>query len=161
MSGDNWIPALIPEAKVETVSSRPAWATHQMWGQPEWDPCLRNKQAQTYGSSPPLNWIYDLQVCYGRCENWCLFLSWFSFHVHWCLPACMCEGAGSPGTGVTDSCELLCGCWELNVSPLEDQSMLLNAEPSFQFLKPTHKFPPLPFYTVQGNLGIPQLWLWG
>ena len=30
------------------------------------------------------------------------------FYVHWCF-ACMCEG-----TGVTDSCELPCRCWELN-----------------------------------------------
>lgn len=143
MSGDNRIPALIPEAKAETMSLRPAWATHQMWGQPEWDRCLRNKQAQTYDSSPPLNWMYDLQVCYGQCENWCLFLSCFSFHVHWCLPACVCEVL-DPWNGVTDSCELLCGCWELNVSPLEDQSMLLNAEPSLHSEKPTHKFPLLP-----------------
>lgn len=27
----------------------------------------------------------------------------------------------SPRTGVTDSCELLCGCWELNPGPLEEQ----------------------------------------
>ena len=26
------------------------------------------------------------------------------------LHVCLCEGARSPGTGVTDSCELLCGC---------------------------------------------------
>ena len=34
-------------------------------------------------------------------------------HVHvWCH--------GSPGTGVTDSFELLCRCWELNQGPLEE-----------------------------------------
>jgi hypothetical protein len=27
---------------------------------------------------------------------------------------------GSPGTGVTDSCELQCGCWELNLGLLEE-----------------------------------------
>ena len=31
---------------------------------------------------------------------------------------------------ITDDCELPCGCWELNSGPLEEQSMLLIAEPS-------------------------------
>ncbi|KAL6040702.1 hypothetical protein STEG23_006982, partial [Scotinomys teguina] len=30
---------------------------------------------------------------------------------------------GSPGTGVTDSCELLYGCWELNPGPLQEQDI--------------------------------------
>ena len=46
------------------------------------------------------------------------------------LPAsgslCLCEGVGSAGTGVTDSCELPCGCWELNPGPLEEQPSALN-----------------------------------
>jgi hypothetical protein len=29
-------------------------------------------------------------------------------------------------------CEPLCGCWELNSGPLEEQPVLLSAEPSFQ-----------------------------
>ena len=33
---------------------------------------------------------------------------------------------------ITDGCEPLCGCWELNSGPLEEQSMLLTAEPSLQ-----------------------------
>jgi hypothetical protein len=37
-----------------------------------------------------------------------------------------------PATGVTDSCELPCGFWELNLGPLEEQSVLLTAEPSLQ-----------------------------
>ena len=32
--------------------------------------------------------------------------------------------------GVTDSCELLCGFWELNTVPLEEQSVAKTAEPS-------------------------------
>ena len=32
-----------------------------------------------------------------------------------CLHACLCEVFGSPGTGVTDDCELPCRCWELNL----------------------------------------------
>jgi hypothetical protein len=36
------------------------------------------------------------------------------------------EGIRSSGTGVTDSCELLSGCWELNHGPLEEQASVLN-----------------------------------
>ena len=36
----------------------------------------------------------------------------------------------SPGTGVIDGCEPPCGCWESNLGPLEEQQMLLTAEPS-------------------------------
>jgi hypothetical protein len=33
---------------------------------------------------------------------------------------------------ITLHCKPLCGCWELNSGPLEEQSVLLNAEPSLQ-----------------------------
>ena len=33
---------------------------------------------------------------------------------------------------VMDGCEPPCGCWELNLGPLEEQSVLLTAEPSLQ-----------------------------
>jgi hypothetical protein len=49
------------------------------------------------------------------------------------LPASMSDG--TPGPGVTDSCELLCGLWELNPGPLEEQPVVLTAEPSLQSLK--------------------------
>jgi hypothetical protein len=51
----------------------------------------------------------------------------------------------SPGTGVTDSCELPCECQEPNSGPLEEQPVLLTTELSLQphtqicchrFLKP-------------------------
>jgi hypothetical protein len=45
---------------------------------------------------------------------------------------CLCEGVRFPSTGVTDSCESPCGCWELNPDPLEEQPLLLTAEPSLQ-----------------------------
>jgi hypothetical protein len=35
------------------------------------------------------------------------------------------ESVGSPGTGGIDSCELPCGCWELNLGLLEVQPALL------------------------------------
>ena len=40
------------------------------------------------------------------------------------------EGIGSPKTGIIDTCEPPCGCWGLNLVPLEGQQVLLGAEPS-------------------------------
>lgn len=42
------------------------------------------------------------------------------------LSECMCESVVSPGTGVSDSCELPCGSLELN----SEQTVLLTAESS-------------------------------
>ena len=42
-----------------------------------------------------------------------------------CLHVCLCEDVGYSRTGVTDSCEPPCGCWNLNPGPLEEQPMLL------------------------------------
>ena len=36
---------------------------------------------------------------------------------------------------IADGCEPPCGCWELNSGPLEEQSVLLTAEPSLQPLR--------------------------
>ena len=49
-----------------------------------------------------------------------------------CRHVCLCEGVGSPGTGVTDSCELPCGCWESNPHSLKEQPVLSTAEPPLQ-----------------------------
>ena len=38
----------------------------------------------------------------------------------------------SPRAGVTDSCEPLCGCWELNLGPLVKQPVLLTTKLSLQ-----------------------------
>jgi hypothetical protein len=35
---------------------------------------------------------------------------------------------------ITDGCEPPCGCWGLNSGPLEEQSVLLTAEPSLQLI---------------------------
>lgn len=40
------------------------------------------------------------------------------------------EGVQSPRIGVTDGCELPCGFWELG--HLQEQPVILTAEPSFQ-----------------------------
>ena len=37
---------------------------------------------------------------------------------------------------ITDGCEPLCGCWDLNSGPSVEQSVLLTTEPSPQALKP-------------------------
>lgn len=42
------------------------------------------------------------------------------------------EEVGAPKTPVTDRCELLYGCWELNVHILEEQLLFLPAKPSLQ-----------------------------
>lgn len=39
------------------------------------------------------------------------------------------EGVGSPGTGIAGGYEAPCGCWEVNLSPLEQQPVLLTTEP--------------------------------
>ena len=60
------------------------------------------------------------------------FLSFYLlFYVYWCF-AYMYVCVKVSDIGVMDSCELPCGCWELNLGPLEDQSMLLTTELSLQ-----------------------------
>lgn len=49
-----------------------------------------------------------------------------------CLDAYLCKGFGSPGTGVTNSCELSCQHWKLNSHVLKEQLVLLTAESPFQ-----------------------------
>jgi hypothetical protein len=39
-----------------------------------------------------------------------------------------------PGTKVTDGCELPGGCWQSNPGPLQEQPVLVTAEPSLQLL---------------------------
>ena len=40
------------------------------------------------------------------------------------------SGHSIPETGVSDGCELQCGCWGLNLGPLQEQ--LLSTDPSLQ-----------------------------
>jgi hypothetical protein len=54
------------------------------------------------------------------------------YHMHAMCPR-KPEGDGeSLGPGVTDGCKLLCGCWDLNPGPLEEQLILFTAESSLQ-----------------------------
>ncbi|XP_050003558.1 adiponectin receptor protein 1 [Alexandromys fortis] len=62
----------------------------------------------------------------------CLSFSWL-FHTVYCHSEKVSRTfSKSPATGSSDSCELPCGCWELNPGPLEEQSVLLTTEPSLQ-----------------------------
>lgn len=74
----------------------------------------------------------------------CVLLFFFSlfklFYVYECF-ACVYgtyggqkEGVGSPRIGITNGCELSCGCWESNPGPLGEQLMPLTPEPSLQSL---------------------------
>jgi hypothetical protein len=53
--------------------------------------------------------------------------------VVFCLHVCLCtmylyrpeENIGPPESGVTDSCEPPCGCWESNLDPLEKTAKAL------------------------------------
>ena len=59
------------------------------------------------------------------------FLAFILFYVHWYFAyKFACVRGQIPGNGVTDSCELPCGCWEVNPGPLEEQPVLLTTEPS-------------------------------
>lgn len=42
------------------------------------------------------------------------------------------RGRQIPGTSVTYSCELPCGFWDSNLSPLEEQFVLLTTKPPLQ-----------------------------
>ena len=42
------------------------------------------------------------------------------------------ESVGTPVTGITHICEPPCACWESNLGPVEEQPVLLTAEPSLQ-----------------------------
>jgi hypothetical protein len=49
-----------------------------------------------------------------------------------CLHVCLCKSVRFLGTGVADSCELSNGCGELNLGPLEEQTVIVTTEPSLR-----------------------------
>ena len=51
----------------------------------------------------------------------------------WVHYSCLLTHQKRASDPVTDGCEPPCGCWELNSSPLEEQSVLLTTKPSLQF----------------------------
>lgn len=54
--------------------------------------------------------------------------------LHMCAPQECLEPTkvGMPRIRVTDGCELLCEYWELNLSPLQEQKVLLTTGPPLQ-----------------------------
>ena len=58
------------------------------------------------------------------------------------------EGSGSLGTGVTESCEPSCRCWEPNPVPQKEQQVSLLTEQSFQHLQDL----PLKWFVRKGML---------
>jgi hypothetical protein len=59
----------------------------------------------------------------------CMYVCMYLFYVYECMSLSSDtpeEGIGS----VTDGCEPPYSCWELNSGPLEEQPVLLTAEPS-------------------------------
>lgn len=44
------------------------------------------------------------------------------------------EGGIRSATGVLNDCVLPCGCWELNLGPLQEESLFLTSKPSLQLL---------------------------
>lgn len=72
---------------------------------------------------------HDLFIyCFYHMDNLSACMYMHCVHV-WCLLKSE-EGVGSLEIGITDGCELLCGCWELNLGSLECKPMLLTSEPS-------------------------------
>ena len=65
-----------------------------------------------------------------------LFLKYnlFLFHVHWCFVCPYdCVKVTDALERELQTCELLCGCWELNLGPLEEQPMPISLAPQFAF----------------------------
>ena len=53
-------------------------------------------------------------------------------HMHAMHPGRSKKGVRSPGAGVTGGCESPCECWELNLGSLQEQQVLLPAEPALK-----------------------------
>jgi len=105
------------------------------------------------GQSASLGWPLEVRGLEGKAERvnrkeFLIFLLIFKFKKKMCLWVLACthicatrelgnrgsqrKVIRSPGTGVTDTCELSCscGCWKPNLGSLEEQPVLLMAEPS-------------------------------
>ena len=54
--------------------------------------------------------------------------------MHVCALCAWCQGRAEEeirsGTGIMDGCDPSCGFWELNLSPLQEQHVLLAIDPS-------------------------------
>ena len=67
--------------------------------------------------------------------------------LHSCMSVCHVQakptevrrGIGSPGTGVRDSCELPCRCWESSLGSLEEQGLFQCSLLRSHFSSPIHR----------------------
>jgi hypothetical protein len=89
---------------------------------------------------PLFYFVFDLCVCLNFSGAACsspacsspapaIFISYM-----WVHGRCLQTHQKRASDPITDGCEPPCGCWELNSGPLEEQSVLLTAEPSDQHL---------------------------
>ena len=60
------------------------------------------------------------------------FFNYLMISYIWVHCDCLQKHQKRASDPTTDGCEPPCGCWELNLGPLEEQSVLLTAEPSLQ-----------------------------
>ena len=104
-----------------SVSLRPAWST-------EWVP---GQSLELHRKTLSPHTKYKQRYMYMNALPTCMYIH----HTYdWCLQSP--EDIRSPGTGVTHSCELPCGYWELNQGPLQEQlecSLLLSPAPNHKF----------------------------
>jgi hypothetical protein len=73
-------------------------------------------------------WYISMYLTYFTYVFWVIV--WICVYVlHVCLVSAEARGGvRSPRTGVTCGCEPSCGCWESDLSPLEEQLVLSTAE---------------------------------
>lgn len=80
-------------------------------------------------------WPYQIAcLAYSSRSFWLSLWGSGSLYEHACLSMHPAAFIGSPGAEVTCSCEVPCGCLELNLDPLDTQLVFLAAEPSLRFL---------------------------
>jgi hypothetical protein len=88
---------------------------------------LREKNLQV---NPWLHSEFEASLGYLRaCFFFLIYLFILCVGVH---HSCLQTHQKRASDPITDGCEPPCGCWELNSGPLEEQSVLLTAEPSLQ-----------------------------
>jgi hypothetical protein len=103
----------------------------------------------------PRNWINRVGTCHVGSENWArkssgranwtpelslhpksqhffFFFNYVFILCIWVHCSCLQMHQKRASDPMTDGCEPLCGCWEWNSGPLEEQPVLLTTEPSLQ-----------------------------
>jgi len=86
--------------------------------------------------TPWLHYSICMHECMYVCMHVCMYVCYGCFAYlylmcTWC-PQRPEEGIGVPRATVTDGYKPPCGCWESNLSPLEEQPVLLTFELSLQ-----------------------------